>query len=235
MGLPKINQPLFGVTIPSTGKKVQFRPFTVKEEKILLIAQESNDVDQIILAIKQILNNCIEGIDVESLAMFDIEYLLLKIRGQSVNNELKFTIKDPDTEEDVKLTLDINTVEMKRNANESKEIELGEGYKIIMRYATLNELSNIAKAIDDQKTDALFNAMISCIECLVEGEDTVYNFSDFSKEEVTDFVEGLSSATVNKIREFFENVPVLRVEIPYKNSQGKDQKFVVEGMQSFFI
>lgn len=235
MGLPKIQQPLFEVTIPSTGRTVKFRPFTVKEEKILLVAQQANDVGQMVIALKQILTNCIEEVDVETLAMFDIEYLMLKIRGQSVNNEIEFTVKDPDTEEDVKLTININDVEMKMNPDHNNIIELSDTHKIIMRYSTLDELKVLASADENNQSEKMFEVMVSCIDSLVEGDDTVYKFSDFSKEEVDDFVESLTSKTINDIQKFFQTIPVLKIECPYTNSKGEQRTFVVEGLQSFFI
>ena len=126
MGLPKIDQPLFELVIPSTGKKVQYRPFTVKEEKILLIAQESKSTDQIILAIKQIINNCLVDVDVDTLATFDLEYIIINIRGKSVNNEMTFNITDPDTQEDIELAMDVNDIEVVFDEKHDKKIDLNE-------------------------------------------------------------------------------------------------------------
>lgn len=235
MALPKIQQPLFDITVPSTQQKTTFRAFTVKEEKILLTAQESGDPDQIILAIKQILGNTLSDVDIEKLAMFDIEYLLLKIRGQSVNNLVEFKIKDPDTEEDVDVSFDINDVELKFNDEHSKEIILNDNFKLIMRYATINELTELTKIGDEKQNQALFEIMVKCIDCLVEDEDTVYKFSDFSEKEVTEFMDSLTGDTINGIKKFFETTPVMRIELPYTNSKGNNKTFVVEGVQSFFI
>jgi len=235
MGLPQITQPLFPITIPSTGHKTQFRPFTVKEEKILLVAQESQDQEQLILAITQVLNNCVENIDVEKLAMFDIEYILLKIRGQSVNNIISFTVQDPETEEKVELSFDINDIEVKFSENHNKVIEISDDYSLVMRYSTINELKYLATLPEDKASDGLFKVMIECIDQLIEGEDTVYDLSDFTTDEVTNFIDSLSSSTINKIKEFFETVPALRIECPYTNNKGEEKKFVVEGLQSFFI
>ena len=235
MALPKIQQPLFDITVPSTQQKTTFRAFTVKEEKILLTAQESGDPDQIILAIKQILSNTISDVDIEKLAMFDIEYLLLKIRGQSVNNLVEFKIKDPDTEEEVDVSFDINDVELKFNDEHSKEIALNDNFKLIMRYATINELTELTKIGDEKQGQALFEIMVKCIDCLVEDEDTVYKFSDFSEKEVTEFMDSLTGDTINGIKKFFETTPVMRIELPYTNSKGNNKTFVVEGVQSFFI
>ena len=134
MALPKIDLPLFELVLPSTGKKVKYRPFTVKEEKILLIAQESKDIKQVMLAIKQILGNCLQEINVESLATFDLEYVLLNIRAKSVNDEITFSVKDPDTEEKIELTININEIEIKKFADHDKIIKVSDDFVFLMRY-----------------------------------------------------------------------------------------------------
>ena len=236
MALPKIDLPLFETTVPSTNKKIKFRQFTVKEEKILLTARESNDIDQLILAIKQILNNCVvDKIDVDSLAMFDLEYLLLQIRAKSVNDVIEFEIVDPDVKEKVKLTININDITVKKK-DVSNVIKVSDQYSIVMRYPTFNELKTLAAATDKTKGQALFDVMISCIESLSENEgDAVYKFSDFSKTEVTNFVDSLSSKTVMDIKAFFDGIPVLRFEKKYRLKDGTEKTFVLEGIETFFI
>lgn len=232
MGLPKIDLPLFDIEIPSTGKKVKYRPFTVKEEKILLIAQESKDLDQIILAIKQIINNCVGSIDVDKLAMFDLEYLLINIRGKSVNNEIQFTITDPETKERVDLTVDINDIKITKHDNHTNLIKISDDLHLKMRYPTINELSTIIKSKND--FEDLFKIMIDCIENVVEG-DSLLNLKDFTDEEVSEFVNSFTSNHIDQIKNFFETIPTLRYEAKYKNSNGDDKMFVIEGMETFFI
>lgn len=232
MGLPKIDLPLFDIKIPSTGKKVKYRPFTVKEEKILLIAQESKDIDQIILAIKQIINNCVSTVDVDELAMFDLEYLLINIRAQSVNNEFQFSITDPDTKERVDLTVDIGEINIHKHEGHSNLIELDNDVHLNMRYPSINELSSIIKSKNNFEN--LFNIMIDCIKNVIEG-DSVLNLKDFSDEEVTEFVNSFTNKHVDQIKNFFETMPALRYEAKYKNSNGDDKTFVIEGMETFFI
>ena len=232
MGLPKIDLPLFDIEIPSTGKKVKYRPFTVKEEKILLIAQESKDLDQIILAIKQIINNCVGSIDVDKLAMFDLEYLLINIRGKSVNNEIQFTITDPETKERVDLTVDINDIKITKHDNHTNLIKISDDLHLKMRYPTINELSTIIKSKND--FEDLFKIMIDCIENVVEG-DSLLNLKDFTDEEVSEFVNSFTSNHIDQIKNFFETIPTLKYEAKYKNSNGDDKMFVIEGMETFFI
>lgn len=232
MGLPKLDLPMFDVEIPSTGKKVKYRPFTVKEEKILLIAQESRDFDQIILAVKQIINNCLDNVDVDKLAMFDLEYLLINLRAKSVNNEIEFSITDPDTKEKVSLSLDISDIKIIRKENHKALIQLDKEVYIKMRYPSINELSSITRAKNNFET--LFTIMINCIESVIEG-DSVMNLSEFSEEEVTEFVNSFTNKHVDQIKDFFETMPTLRYEVKYKNSNGDDKTFVIEGMETFFI
>jgi hypothetical protein len=121
--LPKIDLPLFELVLPSTGKKIKYRPFTVKEEKILLVAQESDDVEQTILGIKQIINNCLVDINVEKLAMFDLEYILLMLRSKSVDNNIRFGVTDPDTNESIELEIDLNEVKITKDKEHTRSEE----------------------------------------------------------------------------------------------------------------
>ena len=236
MALPKIDQPLFDIIIPSTKKKVRYRPFTVKEEKILLIAQESKDQNQILLAIKQIITNCVEKVDVDKLAIFDLEYLILNIRAKSVNNEIDFGFMDPDSEERIDVSIDVNDIEVQFDPNHESKIDLNEQYYIMMRYPTLKEVTDLSENADDvNETEKMFNTMISCIDTLVDQTtDEVYKLEEFTSEEVTDFVDGFTSTVVEKLQKFFTTMPKLSHSINYKDKEGKDKVFVVEGMDSFF-
>jgi hypothetical protein len=236
MALPKIDQPLFDIIIPSTKKKVRYRPFTVKEEKILLIAQESKDQNQILLAIKQIITNCVEKVDVDKLAIFDLEYLILNIRAKSVNNEIDFGFMDPDSEERIDVSIDVNDIEVQFDPDHESKIELNEQYYIMMRYPTLKEVTDLSESEDGaNETEKMFNTMISCIDTLVDQTtDEVYKLEEFTSEEVTDFVDGFTSTVVEKLQKFFTTMPKLSHSINYKDKEGKDKVFVVEGMDSFF-
>jgi hypothetical protein len=233
MALPKIDLPLFELTIPSTNKKVKFRPFTVKEEKILLIAQESNDSKQMVLAIKQILNNCLQDIDVNSLATFDLQYVLLNIRAKSVNNEVTFNIKDPDTNESIELTIDINDIEIKRSKDHNKVIKITDTIALQMRYPTIEYIEDIDPEQEKSSND-LYKIMVECIESVVDG-DQVYKLKDFTEQEVTDFLDSLTAEVAMKIKGFFDTMPVMRYEKKYKNKNGAEKTFVAEGMETFFI
>ena len=234
MALPKIDQPLFEIVIPSTDKKAHFRPFTVKEEKILLIAQESNDVDQIILSIKQVLNNCLVGAEVDDLSVFDLEYIILNIRGKSVNNEILFGFQDEETEERVDVMLNVNDVNVQFDPNHSKEIVINDQYYIMMRYPSLDEVKGM-QLLGEGDTEQMFNTMLSCIDILVDRtSDEIYKLSEFTDKEVSDFVDGFTGTVVESIKKFYQTMPKLRHTIEYKDKNGKDKTFVVEGMESFF-
>lgn len=233
MALPKIELPLFETTLFSTGKKVKFRPFTVKEEKILLIAQEANDVDQTLLAIRQIITNCVYDCDVETLPMFDMEYLLLQLRAKSVNNVIKFNITDPDTEKPVEIELNIDDIKLTHDDRHSKEINVSDDMRLIMRYPRLDEVS-LFKGYKDSQVNTLFNIMIACIDCVVEG-DTVSKLSDFTPEEIKEFIESFPGKVINDLKIFFETIPVLRYEVKYVNADGNEKTMILEGMETFFI
>jgi hypothetical protein len=234
MGLPKIDLPLFETKLLSTGrKKVKYRPFTVKEEKILLIAQESDDIGQVILAIKQIIGNCCPDVDADELPMFDLEYLLLQIRGKSVNNVISFQITDPETEKPVMLELDIDEIEITKPEGHNPEIALSETSYLVMRYPKLDEVTQFLNPEQDQSRN-IYDVMLSCIDTVVEG-DTVYKLSDFSDEEVLEFIDSFPTETVEDIKKFFETVPVLRCEQTYTNADGEEKQVVLEGVETFFI
>lgn len=232
MSLPKIEHPLFNITIPSTGEKVKFRPFTVKEEKILLIAQQSDDSEQVVQSIKQIINNCVQDIDVDKLAMFDLEFIILSLRSKSVNNIIDFSVVDPETEDRVNLSLNLDTVQVVYNDKHDKNIKIDEKSLFTMRYPSINELSEL---IDDpQNEEVVFKALVNCVDKLFYG-DQVYDMTSYSYEERSEFVESLDSNILSAMRAFFETMPKIRHEIEYKNSNGNKKTFVIEGLDNFFI
>jgi len=231
MGLPKITQPLYSLTLPSSGKEILYRPFTVREEKILLIAQEAKDIEQSILSVKQVVNNCLQDQDIDTMSMFDLEYILLLIRAKSVNNNVTFAIKDPDTSEEVKLELNIDDVIVNRNPDHTTQIRVDDDYVIIMRYPTINEYLLLMKDMNNPQTE--FQIMISCMDKLIKG-DEVLNFRDFSETEINDFADDLSSPAVKEIKNFFSTMPILRHEVHYTNSAKTEKTFVIEGLKTFF-
>lgn len=232
MALPKIDLPIFELKLPSTGKKIKYRPFTVKEEKILLVAQESKETSQEILAVKQIVNNCLIDIDISEIAMFDLEYIMLMLRSRSVDNTIEFSIKDPDTNESIKLSLDIEKVKVLKSEEHSNKIKINDEYTLFLKYPTIDQYIKIS---DLDQSDPLLNyyMMIGCLDKLAS-EDEVHNFKDYSDEEIDAFVETFSGDVVKGIQRFFETMPKLRHELPYKNKNGDEKTFVIEGTKTFF-
>lgn len=230
MGLPKIDQPLFPITIPSTGKKTTFRPFTVKEEKILLIAQESKDVEQVSLAVKQIITNCVTKVNVAELAVFDVEFLLLQIRAKAADNIVEFKIKDPDTEEEIPVKIDIEKIRVEKSEEHNNVIAVSDDINLIMKYPTFDYISSLA---DSDNTDQ-FKVMTDCIERVMQGEE-LYEMDDFSDEEKEEFIDSLNTKALKGIKDFFETMPKVRHEYKYKDNTGKEKTYVLEGTESFFM
>lgn len=233
MSLPKIDLPLYELELPSTEKKVKFRPFTVKEEKILLTAQESKDPDQMVMAIKQIINNCLVDYDINKMSVFDLEYVLISLRSKSVDNMVEFEIDDPETKERVQLELDLTKVKVHKDPKHKRTIKLDDVYTLYMRYPSVDEFIEISKK-ENLTAEENFDILVSCMDQLVSEKD-VFKFKDFSKKEVDAFIESLSSDVVKEMKVFFDTMPKTRHEIKYKNSKGNEKTFVLEGTQSFFI
>jgi len=230
--LPKIDLPLFTENLPTTGDPIQFHPFTVKEEKIFLIARESADIENIVSSIKQVLKNCIvTDIDVEKLAMVDIEYIMLKLRAKSVNNVITMKIEDPETKEDVELELDLNDIEVAFDENHKRKFG-NDSVFVEMRYPSLNELLLLDNA--KNREDALFDTLIQCID-RVYYEDETYDLNDYSRKEVMEFLDSLESDVIKGLRDFFDTMPKLRHTMKYTNSNGNEKTFVLEGIKTFFI
>jgi hypothetical protein len=233
MALPKIDLPLYQCELPSTGKKIKYRPFTVREEKILLTAQESKETGQIFLAIKQVLNNCLQDVDIAQLSVFDIEYMLIQLRSRSVDNMTEFEITDPETEEKIKVELNLSDVKIRRDENHSNKIKISDEYTLFLRYPTIDQFEELMEK-EEQSAEDSYDVMIACLDKLAS-KDEVFKFADFSKKEVNEFADSLHSDTIKAIKTFFDTMPRVRHEIPYTNSKGDKKTFVLEGTQTFFI
>ena len=233
MALPKIDLPLFELNLPSDDSVVKYRPFTVKEEKILLVAQESKDPNQMVLAMRQIATNCCPDINIDELAMFDLEYIMLQIRAKSIDNKINFTINDPDTNNPVNLELDIDEIDLTTDESHTKEITISDEMYLMMRYPRLNEVSVFLNVVENP-TESLFDVMIACIDCVVTG-DEVQKLEDFTKEEVIQFVETFPGGTIDAIQKFFETMPKLRFKSTYMNSDGEEKEVLLEGTETFFL
>ena len=238
MPLPKIATPTYELTLPSTGKPVQYRPFLVKEEKLLVIALESEDNKQITTAIKAVLKACVltKGIKIETLPTFDIEFLFLNIRGKSVGEELDVNIVCPDDEKtEVAVKIDLDDIEVQRDENHTNQIKLDDTLMMEMKYPSLDEFikSNFDFS-DKNQMDQSFQLIASCIDKIYT-EDEVWATADCTKKEVNEFLEGMNSNQFKEIETFFTTMPKLSHTIKVTNPKTKvESEVVLEGLASFF-
>jgi hypothetical protein len=233
MPLPKIDQPLFDMTIPSTGKKITFRPFLVKEEKILLIAQQSGNDSEIIRAIKQILTNCIQDeLDLDTLAIFDLEYAFLKLRARSVNNVVKLSYRDMEDDEVYNFDLDLDTIEVDMPNKINSKIDITDNVGMTMKYPSASITDKMGGF--DNEVDLMTFFIVNCIDTIYD-EDNVYVAYDFSEDEISEFLDGLDVKTFEKIREFFESVPRLYHKIEYTNSLDNPRSIELTSLKDFFM
>lgn len=234
MPLPTLNTPKFNLEIPSSKKKIEFRPYLVKEEKILLIAQESKDPKAVISAIQELIESCTFGkIKVSELTMFDMEYIFLKIRAKSVGEVVKLKSKCPDDdhENDFEVNLDELTVEFPKT---SPKIPLGDKIGIVMKYPSFEDVKNISKIKEEDKIKILNSTIISCIDYIYDA-DSVYKASDSSQKDLETFIDSLSSKQFQDIQNYISNIPKVKYSTTVKCSKcGKTYDVVLEGIQSFF-
>jgi hypothetical protein len=239
MPLPKIATPTYHLVLPSTKQEIKYRPFLVKEEKVLVLALESQDNKQISTAIKTVLNNCIisKGIKIEQLPTFDIEYLFLNIRGKSVGEEVEVTIICPDDEETtvpVKIALD--EIQVQENEEHNKDIKLDEHLVMRLKYPSLEEFikNNFDFTGNNANIDQSFDLIASCIDMIFNEEES-WAAGDVTKKELLEFLEQLNSNQFKQIEKFFETMPKLSHKIEVTNPKTKVKSTVVlEGLASFF-
>ena len=238
MPLPKIATPSYELVIPSSKKKVKFRPFLVKEEKILILAMESQDNSQIASAVKDVISNCIlsRGIKVDKLSTFDIEYLFLNIRGKSIGEDVEVMVTCPDdgkTQVPTRIMLDDIKIQISDDHNQ--DIKLDDDYTLRMKYPSLDEfIKNNFNAGGDINVDDTFDLISSCIE-QVYSEEESWAASDCTKKELSQFVEQLNSSQFKEIEKFFETMPKLSHTVKVINpNTKKENEVVLEGLQSFF-
>ena len=234
MALPKISRPEYSTTIPSTGKKVKYQPFSVKEEKVLVLAAETEDLDEISNAISNVLSNCITtpDVDVESLALFDIEYLFLRARAKSIGEKIKLRITDPNDETcTVETELNVDSIKVQKTEGHSDLIKIGDDIAIKMQYP---DLKFFAEGVRVDNINESTETVARCVSQLVIGEE-VYNKADMTTEEILEWLDGLTTTQYAKIMEFFQTMPKLSHVIKLKNTNtGKPFEVVLEGLADFF-
>lgn len=231
MGLPKINTPVFFITIPSTGVELKFRPFLVKEEKILLIAQQSGDSNSI-FAIKQIINNCcLDTIDADTLTTFDIEYIFLKLRARSVDNISKLRFRDTEDSEIYEFEVNLDDIEIIKDPNHTSKIQINDEVGIILKYPNVNLAEKMGDITD--QGDVLSKILVHSIDSIYD-TNTVYPSSEYTEIELLEFLEGLDTKTFKKIENFFTTMPKLYHEIKYTNKLGHERKITLSSITDFF-
>ena len=239
MPLPKINTPTYELVLPSNGKKIKYRPFLVREEKILIMAMESEDMKQITNAIVQILSDCIisKDVKVESLSTFDIEYLFLNVRGKSVGETVEVNITCPDDgETQVEMVIDIDSIKVQKIKGHKNIIKLDDNLSMKLKYPSLEQfVENNFEVSETQSSVGQSLSMItSCIE-MVYNNDESWEATDCTKEELEEFIEQLNTKQFKEIENFFATMPKLSHTIVVKNpNTGVESEVVLEGLASFF-
>ena len=237
MPLPKINAPTYELVIPSSNKKIKYRPFLVKEEKILVIAMESNDVKDIARSVKQVLNNCIlsRGIKIEKLSTFDIEYLFLNVRGKSVGESVDVNVTCPDDgETKVPVTVNLDEIKVVENPEHSRDIVLDDKLKMRMKYPSLDQFISDNFDVSNVGFDQSFDMISKCVD-MIYNEDETWTESDFTNKEMIAFLEGLGSKQFKEIERFFSTMPKLYHEIKVTNPNTKvENTITLEGLAAFF-
>jgi len=235
MALPKLKSPTFTFTVPSTKQEIVYRPFTVQEEKVLLIAQESKDQKAIIRAVQQIINNCIvKGeIDVDALAPFDIEFFFLQLRARSVNNVLRLKLNDPDNEQTTyDYEVDLDDIHLTFADDHEKRIQLDDEIGVVMRYPTLTAVSKF-EFKESNMTEDLFGIIKETIDSVYDAEN-VYPFQDETPAEQDAFLESLSSEAFTKLRKFYDTMPKLEHDITILRPDGTSFTIKLQGLSDFF-
>ena len=238
MPLPTISTPTYELTLPSSNRKIKYRPFLVKEEKILILAMESQDTKQIARAVKDVISKCIlsKGIKVDRLSTFDIEYLFLNIRGKSVGEQIEVMVTCPDDEKtQVPMSINIDSIKVQKDDDHSIDIKLDDVYTLRMKYPSLTEfIKNNFSAIDEMSVDDTFDLIASCID-QVYSEEESWASEECTKKELSDFVESLNSSQFKLVENFFVTMPKLSHTLKVTNPNTKVESEVkIEGLQSFF-
>ena len=240
MPLPKIATPSYELELPSTGKTIQYRPFLVKEEKLLVIALESEDTKQITNAIKAVIKSCVltKGVKVEALPTFDIEFLFLNIRGKSVGENIDLKLVCPDDEKtEVSVSINLDDIKVQKLEGHTKQIKLDDNLMMELKYPSLNEfIKNNFDPNDKSKNpmDQSFDLIGSCID-KIYNEDEVWVADDCSKKEINEFLDSMNSNQFKEVEKFFETMPKLSHKVKVTNPNTKvESEIVLEGLQNFF-
>jgi hypothetical protein len=232
MPLPKIDAPLFTLKMPSTNKTLSCRPFLVKEEKILLMAQQSGEEREIIFAIKQILTNCIQdkSFDADKLTTFDLEYMFLQLRARSVDNKAKLSYRDLEDDKVYDFEIDLDDVKLDMKKADTK-IPINDEMGIMMKYPTIDFLERLPEVTTAEELTEMM--ISSCIDKVYDSEN-VYDAAEQTPEELQGFIDYLNVNVYNKIKEFITTIPTMSYTIKYTNSLGNERKIELTSLKDFF-
>ena len=236
MALPKLGYPTYELELPSTGKTVKYRPFLVKEEKVLLLALESKDEKQVISAVKDLIKNCvITRLKVDTLPSFDLEYLFLKIRGASIGENITLTVTClDDNKTQVEANINIDNVEVFKPEGHDKKIMFDDKTGLVMKYPSMKEFVEREFLSKEMKTDEVYDFIANSIDQIFDDEE-VYDSSTTTKKEFRTFVDSLTTKQFEKIQKFYETSPKLSHTFKVVNPKtGKESSYTIEGLQSFF-
>ena len=238
MPLPKINTPTYDLTLPSTGKKIKYRPFLVKEEKILIMALETEDISQITNAIVEILNDCIltKGVSVSKLATFDIEYLFLNVRAKSVGESVEVNVVCPDDNKtSVQMEINLDDIKVQKTRGHKNIVKLDDQYSMKLKYPSLNQfIDSNFESDEESDVDKSMNMITSCIEMVYDKEES-WSASDSTQQELEEFIEQLNSKQFKSIEKFFETMPKLSHKVRVINPTTEvESEVVLEGLATFF-
>jgi hypothetical protein len=233
MSLPKIQHPTFNVIVPSTNQNIRMRPFLVREEKILLMAQTSENPRDIIHALQQVVNNCvIDNLNIDNLTSFDIEYLFLKLRAKSVGNVIEMRYTDPEDGKQYNVQVNLDDVEIKHFEGHTNKVAITDTTGVILKYPKADMADSLRDDIDSE-VELMFEIMRYCMDKFYNAENT-YEMADYSKEEVTEFINNLDVDTFKHIQQFMETMPKLYHEVTYKTSEGVEKTVVLQTLNDFF-
>ena len=239
MPLPTISTPTYELVLPSSNRKIKYRPFLVKEEKILILAMESQDPKQIARADKDVISKCIlsKGIKVEKLSTFDIEYLFLNIRGKSVGEQIEVMVTCPDDNKtQVPMSINIDSIKVKTDDEHSTDIKLDDIYTLKMKYPSLDEfIKSNFNFESNMNVDDTFDLIASCIDQVYSDEES-WSHQECTKKELNQFVDQLNSSQFKEVEKFFETMPKLSHTVKVINPNTKvESEIVLEGLQNFFV
>ncbi len=233
MALPKLMHPTFDLIIPSTKQKVKFRPFLVKEEKLLLMAKQSGEQADILNVIKQVITNCdVDSVlNADDLASFDLEYLFLKLRAKSVSEEIEVSYTDPEDEKTYDFKINIDDVQMLENPDHTKVVKLTETSGIVMKYPSTKLMADVVS--NDSVADILFFMIKGCMDVYYDGDKVEY-FKDSKQEDIDEFVESLPTTVLKDFEKFFDTMPRLYHKIEYTNEKGTVREVEFKSLEDFF-